>query len=126
MGWLVAKYAELTVARELWVASSRFLQLARAEASQDWNYTSYILWIGSHAEQVLLVFPYDAILARFGWNHTSGDMAAFYFDRSMLTNTSSYCFWWYECHSTNFHTASACSVTEHLLASRERLEFSIV
>lgn len=91
-GFLFTRAGEEHIGGELSRAMQRVLALVGAEAPPNAKYTSHSLRIGAHTEQVLIGIPYEARLARFGWKHTSGDMAALYFDRTIRTTTASYWF----------------------------------
>lgn len=54
------------------------------------KFSSHSLRIGSHTEQVLLGFPLEVRLARFGWGPRSQDMATLYFDRTIRTSPASF------------------------------------
>lgn len=54
------------------------------------KYTSHSLRIGAHTEQVLLGFPLEVRLARFGWGPRSSEMASTYFDRTIRLSAASF------------------------------------
>lgn len=56
------------------------------------KYTSHSCRIGSHTEQILLGFPLEVRLERFGWGPRSQEMAALYFDRTIKTTAASFWF----------------------------------
>ena len=51
--------------------------------------TSHSIRIGSHTEMVLLGYPLEVRLARFGWKEPSSEMAALNFDRTLRSSASS-------------------------------------
>ena len=75
-------------------AMSRCLQNCLSEigvtAPAGGKYTSHSLRIGSHTEQVLMGFPLEARLARFGWGPSSAEMANLYFDRTLQVSAASF------------------------------------
>jgi len=77
-------------ARALDDALKRCLTTLNLSPPPHGKYTSHSLRIGSHTEQVLLGFPLEVRLARFGWGPNSGDMAATYFDRTIMLSPASF------------------------------------
>lgn len=72
-------------------ALARCLSLLEIQPPPGGKFTSHSLRIGAHTEQVLLGFPLEVRLARFGWAPSSGsEMAATYFDRSISLSPASF------------------------------------
>ena len=54
------------------------------------KYTSHALRIGSHTEQVLMGFPLEARLVRFGWGPSSVEISNLYFHRTLQVSAASF------------------------------------
>lgn len=74
----------------LTLALQRCLQAVGVKAPVGGKYTSHSLRIGAHTEQVLLGIPLEVRLARFGWGPRSAEMAATYFDRTVVSSAASF------------------------------------
>lgn len=56
------------------------------------NFTSHILRIGAHTDQLLIFIPLEERILMFGLGHDSNSMPKFYFDRTIRLTNSSYWF----------------------------------
>jgi len=68
------------------------LGMIGVSAPSGGKFTSHSSRIGAHTEQILLGFPMEVRLKRFGWRPRSQEMAALYFDRTIKTSTASFWF----------------------------------
>lgn len=68
------------------------LALCSIRSPLEGKYTSHSVRIGLHTEQLLLNIPLEVRLGRFGWALSSSEMAALYFDRTIMQSSASFWF----------------------------------
>jgi hypothetical protein len=87
--WLALPGDAAVSHRQLSLSLSRCLASLGVVAPRGGKYTSHSLRVGAHTEQVLLGWPLEVRLARFGWKHSSQEMASLYFDRTIRSTAAS-------------------------------------
>jgi site-specific recombinase XerD len=87
--WFALNADEDVHPRTLTHALQRCLDALQVAAPAGCKYSSHSLRIGAHTEQVLLGWPLEVRLARFGWRCSSHEMASLYFDRTIRSTAAS-------------------------------------